>query len=679
MKKPILLLIVIVFIAALLSCTEKGYVDYMSEFAGFEPTIGARTNDETPEDLALIYGDPTATEVHVLPVELETDFIFGVDMSSIIEVETAGGVFYNEAGEEQDVFEILADHGVNYVRIRLWVNPFNDEGATFGGGTDDTTTGIAIAQRAARVGMRICLDFHYSDFWADPGKQSIPRAWASLSKPALVQAIHDYTYETLMAFQNAGVRPHMVQIGNEINNGFVWPRGKISVYGFDDLAEYLTAGLSAVKEVSADIRTVIHLAEGASEQKLTYFFDNIIANGVEFDIIGLSYYSFWHGPLEQFEETLAALDEKYEQPIAVMEYSYGYTDVSNEFTSNIYSSELESAGGYLTSLQGQTSYIRDVNAAVASIPSGLGTFYWEPAWLGIEGTSWASQGAFDYLDAQGDAAGLGKASWANQALFSYSGKALPSLSVFAAMRTSTFDQEEIYSLEDDLNVVINLGANETLPTTTVAYTNLDRRTRVAISWDETELSAVSTAGTYVVHGTVQSGVDTVPIVCHVEAYVNFIQNASFEDGGKVTADVKDFAYVEAWEVTEDVAGAVKVESKNPRTVDNQGSNNLNIWASSAYAFTLWQTVVLPAGTYSYSVWARSADTLPAVELFLSSGGIDIASQSVTFGSSWSDWNQNTLTFTLTEQTTVLIGLRGACVAASWAHFDDFALKEVAPS
>lgn len=679
MKKTFLFLLVLLFVPVFLACREKGYVDYMSTYEGFDPTIGDLSNDESLQDLSVIYGDATATDLHVLPVELPDDFIIGVDLSSILEVEAAGGVFYNDEGQEQDIFEILADHGVNYVRIRLWVDPYDDAGNSFGGGTCDTATGIAIAKRAARVGMRICLDFHYSDFWADPSKQTVPRDWSSYSKAQLIQAIHDYTYDTLMQFQDAGVRPHMVQIGNEINNGLVWPKGKISVYGFDDLAEYLNAGLSAVEEVSPDIRTVLHLAEGASEQKLTYFLDNILANGVSFDVIGLSYYSFWHGPLEQFQAALSVLEDKYDQDICVMEYSYGYTDYSNENTANIYSSELETEGGYGTSLQGQTSYIRDVNAAVASVSSGIGSFYWEPAWLGIPGTGWASTYADAYLTAQGDSGSLGKVTWANQSLFSFSGKALPSLGVFEAMRTSTYDQETILTLEDDLSVVINLGADETLPATTVATTNLDRRTLVPIVWDEAELAAITGAGTYVVHGTVQSGGESVPVVCHVEAYVNYIQNGSFEDGGKVSADVKDFAYVAAWDVEEDVAGAVKVESKNPRTTDNAGHNNLNIWASSAYSFTLWQTVSLPAGTYSYTVWSRSADTLPAVEMFLSAGNADVASQAIVYGSSWSEWKENTVTFTLSEPATVTVGLRGQGAASSWAHFDDFALKEVDPA
>lgn len=682
MRKHITLFIItLLFITTLVACQSKSYVDYIDKPIQYTPTIGTKRNNESIADLKVIYDDDTADQIQVLPVDLPDDFIIGVDMSSILDVLAKGGVFYNANGEEQDVFEILKDYGVNYVRIRLWHNPTNEQGLGFGGGNNDTNTGIEIAKRAARVGMRIALDFHYSDFWADPSKQSIPRAWTGFTDEQVVDAIYTYTKDTLKAFEKAGVRPHMVQIGNEINNGMVYPNGNIATRGYRRLAMFLNAGLKAVKEISPKIQTVIHLAEGASEQRLTYFFDKMVENNVEFDIIGLSYYSFWHGTLEKFQQTLAALEARYPQQIAVMEYSYGYTDYSNEFSANIYSSEMESEGGYKTSMQGQASYIRDVNAAVASIESGIGSFYWEPAWLAVNGAGWASGGAIEYLTAQGDdVSSIGKASWANQALFSFSGKVLPSLNVFNLMRTSTFDDEQIETLETELSVVINIRANETLPTHTIAYTSLDRRTMVPITWNLTELATIQGAGNYTIHGTVTHGTQTLNVVCQVEAYENYLINGSFEEGGKVTADVKDFSLVNGCSVTQTVTGAVKVESKNPRTTDNNGHNNLNIWASAAYDFSVYQTVTLQPGTYTLIVYGRSAMNgevhRPNVQLYVSSGNTNLFEQAFIYGVSWSDWQKNEMTFTLTETLTVQIGLKGSGAATAWAHFDDFALKSI---
>lgn len=675
MKKFTIVLLLLIFTLTLSSCKKKGYEDYMDTFSGFDKTIGDLTNDESIENLKLIYNDETAVDLKVLPVELRDDFIFGVDMSSIIAVEEAGGVFYNELGEEQDVFEILAEHGINYVRIRLWHHPFNDEGEPFGGGNNDTEVGIKIAKRAARVGMRIALDFHYSDFWADPGKQKMPRAWDSLNDSDLKAALYQYTYDTIKEFEKEGVRPHMVQIGNEINPGLLFPKGRLSIYGFDKVAEFLKEGLRAVNDISPDILTVIHLAEGASEQRMTYFFDGIAEYDVEFDIIGLSYYSFWHGPLHEFEETLRVLEEKYDQDIAIMEYSYGYTDYSNEFSSNIYSSGFEADGGYNTSMQGQVSYIRDVNNAIASIESGIGSFYWEPAWLAVDGAGWAEDGAIEYLEAQGDAVGIGNASWANQALFSFTGKVLPTIKVFDEMSTSTFDNEQVLSYEDEMNIILNIRSNDTLPQGLIVYTNLDRRTTMPITWNQAEVDAMTEAGDYIVHGSVQNGTETLEITCYVEAYANYFENPSFEAGGKVSNDVSDFSKVDGWDVTSTVADAVRVESKNARTVDNQGFNNLNIWAGGSYDFTLYQTITLQPGTYEYSVWARSADNIPPVSMFVRNGATDIKTQEVLYGASWSQWIINTFTFTITEETTVTIGIEGDCPAASWAHFEDFSLRE----
>jgi len=682
MKKILTFAVLMLLFISLMACNNTtAYTDYLDTYTGFTPTYGTKVNNETVQDLVTIYGDETATNINVLPVEnLSDDFIFGVDVSSILDVEAAGGVFYNADGQEQDVFEILADAGVNYVRIRLWYDPYSDDGVAFGGGTNDTYRGIEIAERAARVGMGIVLDFHYSDFWADPSKQSIPRAWESVYDVSeAADLLYQYTYDTIKAFEDAGVRPQMVQIGNEINNGLVWPLGRSTSYS--RVATLVKAGIQAVNDISPDIKTIIHLAQGASEQSLMYFYDKMLAEDVDFDVIGLSYYSYWHGDMATFEETLQALDAKYEQEIAVMEYSYGFTDLSTENSVNIYNSEMETAGGYDTSMQGQASYIRDVNNAVASISKGIGSFYWEPAWLPVAGAGWASEGASAYLEAQGDdTSSLGKVTWANQGLFSYSGKVLPSLSVFEQMRTSTFDSEEILSYEQSLSVVINLGDTYTLPTYTTGKTNLGRMVQIPITWNESDVALLTTPGEYTVNGSFEFDGETIPVTLNVTAYVNYLLNGSFEVGGKVSSDVKDFSLVPNWDVTQSIDGSVKVESKNARTTDNAGYNNINIYATSDYNFTLYQTVTLPAGTYQFSVWARSAMNgtaeSPTVSLFASIGDTSLATASISYGASWNEWVQTTITFTITEESTVIVGITGNGVATSWAHFDDFALQIV---
>lgn len=678
MKKFLSILMILTLTLSLFAC-NKAYVDYMEDFDGYEETIGSSTNDESIADLVSIYSDETAQDINVLPVEnLDDDFIFGVDISMVLEVEKNGGKYYDEDGQERDVFEILKEHGVNYVRIRLWNQPYNEDGEDYGGGNNDIETDLELAKRAARVGMRILLDFHYSDFWADPSKQTIPRAWADLTEDEVEDAFYQFTYDTIKRFEDEGVRPHMVQIGNEINNGFIWPIAP-TVRGYGRIAKFIQLGIDAVHAVSPDIRTAIHLANGATESSLVYFFDEMIENNVDFDIIGLSYYSYWHGPMTQFEETLQALDERYDQDIAVLEYSYGFTDLPHENASNIYSSDNEASGGYKTSMQGQASYIRDVNNAVASIDSGIGTFYWEPAWLPVAGAGWATEGARTYLAAQGDDGGLGTVSWANQALFSYSGKVLPSMNVFNLMRTSTYDSEEILSYDDQLSILLNLRSDDGLPSTTTGYTSLDRRTQIPITWDQEEVDLMTSPGTYTIHGTIPSGDSTLPVTITVEAFENFIVNPSFEDDGRAASDIKDFSLITGWDVIQNVDGTVKVESKNPRQVDNAGVNNINIYATSAFTFTLYQDTVLVPGEYRLSVWARSnndnADR-PAVVLFYGDGETIIGSSTVTYGGSWSEWVQTVVTFTVTEEATYRIGIQGSGDPQAWAHFDDFGLQKL---
>lgn len=678
MKK--MLVVSLLLIGSLLfTACQKPYVDYMDNFDGYKKTVGTKTNPESIDDLISIYQDPTAANINVLPVEgLDDDFILGVDISMVYEVEKHGGTYYDEDGKERDVFEILKEHGINYVRIRLWNEPYNTEGEPYGGGNNNIDVDIALAKRAARVGMRILLDFHYSDFWADPSKQTIPRAWADMTEDEVEDAFYQFTYDTIKRFEKEGVRPHMVQIGNEINNGFIYPIAPV-VRGYSRIAKFISLGIQAVHDVSPDILTAIHLANGASQNSLIYFFDKMIENNVDFDIIGLSYYAYWHGTMTQFEETLEALNDRYTQKIAVMEYSYGFTDLPHENASNIYSSELEALGGYKTSMQGQASYIRDVNNAVASIENGLGTFYWEPAWLPVAGAGWATSGAQSYLALQGDDAGLGTVSWANQALFSYSGKVLPSMNVFNLMKTSTYDEETILSYDDELSILLNLRSNDTLPSSTTGYTSLDRRTQIPITWNQDEIDQMTTPGTYIIHGTIPSASGTLPVTITVEAFENYIINPSFEDDGRATSDIKDFSLITGWDVIQSVQGTVKVEGKNPRQVDNAGTNNINIYATSAFTFTLYQDTYLTAGNYRLSVWARSnndnADR-PSVVLFYGQNQTITSSEVITYGPGWSDWVQTILTFTITEDQTYRIGIEGGGDAQAWAHFDDFGLQKL---
>lgn len=603
-------------------------------------------------------------------VGLDDDYIMGVDLSSVIEVENAGGKFYDAEGNEGDIFEILADYGVNYIRIRLWNDPFDENGNSFGGGGNDLGTDLEIAGRAVAAGLKVCLDFHYSDFWADPSKQTMPRAWTGYTYDALRQVVYDYTYETLKKFEEQGCLPSMVQTGNEINNGFLFDKG--SAASWRNI--YLYEALSAVKAVNPEIRTVIHLADGATYSTISGFVDSLIADNIDFDVIGLSYYSYWHGSMAKFQSCLEALDDKYDKDLCVMEYSYGYGDVSNAYTGNVFSSALEEAGGYKATVQGQASYIRDVNEAVASTSHGIGSFYWEPAWLPLAGTSWASEYAAGYLAAQGDGGGEGTVSWANQALFDFDGKPLDSLKAFRLMRKSGLCRETVLEIADEFSAGVDLSQAEiALPETTTAFTDLDRWTELKITWKKSDVSALTSAGTYTVRGTVECGGEEYPVICTATCYYDYLKNGSFEEDGFV-ADVKDFSLVTGWDMT-GTAGSYRVETKNARS----GKANVNIWCASAFENNLSQNLYnMTEGEYVFSVWARSASdsaAYPDCTLYVTVGGKTYEA-TVAWGASWSDWVQTSVSFTVTGMSDAVVGVRSTGSASSWAHFDDFVLSKI---
>ena len=244
--------------------------------------------------------------------------IVGADISFLPQLE-ARGIKFSDNGVEKDVFEILKDHGFNYIRLRLFVDPANDSGYSPGKGFCDLPHTLDMAKRIKNAGMKFLLDFHYSDTWADPGKQFKPKRWKDLDFKDLAKEVFDYTSSVLQALKAQQTLPDMVQCGNEINHGIIWPEG--NVQHLDSLAILLNAGMAAVKTVDPSIITLLHIALGGQNDESEFFLDNMISRGVSFDVIGESYYPKWHGTLEDLKNNLKLLNEKYQKPVIVAEYS----------------------------------------------------------------------------------------------------------------------------------------------------------------------------------------------------------------------------------------------------------------------------------------------------------------------------------------------------------------------
>lgn len=300
-------------------------------------------------DAAYAAGEvPAVPAPHVRSVDLG-DKMIGADISFVPQEESKGKR-YSDKGVERDVLDIMSSYGFNYIRLRLFVDPTAEGGYSKEGfcGLEQT---IKMARRIKKAGMKFLLDFHYSDTWADPGKQFKPASWAGDNGSALEGRIYSYSKETIERFIAEGVRPDMVQIGNEINHGMVWPQGKIGD-SYMSFAVLLRCASAGVRAADPGIKIMVHIACGGDNAGSVAFFDKIISRDVKFDIIGQSYYPKYHGSLDDLRSNLTDLALRYRKPIVVVEYQ---------------------------------QYRREVNEIVAGLPDnlGLGTFIWEatsPAW-----------------------------------------------------------------------------------------------------------------------------------------------------------------------------------------------------------------------------------------------------------------------------------------------------------
>lgn len=363
------------------------------------------------------------------------DFIKGADVSTLHELESLG-VRYRDRGVEKDLLEILSGYGVNAVRLRLWNDPRSGSGEGYGGGGNDLATTMALAHRVRARGMGLLLDFHYSDFWADPGKQHLPRAWRGLSGRRLEQAVHDFTLQILAALREAGVLPTMVQVGNEITNGLLWPNGK-APEAFPAMTRLVNAGIRAVRSFSSSIPVMIHLDQGGNNALYREWFDRWFQQrGEDFDVMGLSYYPFWHGTLDDLERNLNDMARRHGKDLVVVETSTGFTTEDyaareglgpGERKGMATKPEVAARAQHPLTIQGQCDFLRDLIRRIRRVEGGRGRgfFYWEPAWLPVKGSTSATPAGRAYT---GDP-GPGGNEWANQALFDYDGNALPALEV----------------------------------------------------------------------------------------------------------------------------------------------------------------------------------------------------------------------------------------------------------
>lgn len=339
-----------------------------------------------------------------------TDFIRGVDLSMLQQIEANNGI-YRENGIEKDALQIFREHNLNFVRLRLWHTP--------SGGYDNLVKTLLMASRIKSYGFKFLLDFHYSDTWADPAHQTKPAAWQSLFFQELKDSVYQYSYDVITALKNQNTLPDMIQIGNEITCGILWNDGRVcdpfnTPQQWTQLAELINEGIRGINESlgSGDtIKIMIHIDRGGDNNGSRWFFDHLLSENVNFDVIGLSYYPWWQGTLSDLESNVNDLALRYNKEIVIAETAYPWTLDWYDNVQNIVGEQGQLLPGYPATVEGQTNFLKDLINLVQNIPDnkGAGLFYWAPEWISVPS--------------------LGSP-WENVTLFDFSGELLSSISVF---------------------------------------------------------------------------------------------------------------------------------------------------------------------------------------------------------------------------------------------------------
>lgn len=614
------------------------------------------------------------SEIYVAPINgIDENFIRGMDISSLLVEEASGVKYFDEAGQEQDLFKILADNGVNYIRVRVWNNPYDEAGNGYGGGNCDASTAATLGSRAAAYGMKLNVDFHYSDFWADPSKQMCPKAWADMNIDEKQQAIYDYTVESLNMISDAGADIGMVQIGNEINHGMAGETTE------DNIILLLKKASEAVRKISAergnDIKIAVHFTNVDDKSSMLRKALWLSNEELDYDIFGISYYSYWHGGLKNMKDTLATIKGQYKKDVMVLETSFPYTGEDGDCFGNSVSED-DIVGEYICSAQSQANAVWDVMSKMAEI-GGLGVFYWEGAWIPVGnsydtnqeiwnkfGSGWASSYSTDY-DPNDAGKYYGGCSWDNQAFFDFDGKVLPSLGVFKYIYCGTNTPEKLEFFKS-CSVEVTQGQDIVMPEGVYGvYNNRELSREVPTVWKAEELEAIDTSmgGEYQVHGITEDGYEVIANI--LVTYANLLDDQGFENGSA------------AWQVGFDCA-------VNPTDIQNKasdayaGEKAMHFWnADEEQVFWVEQTITATEdGTYNAFAYIQGGDAGSdhEVRFYIKVNGEEAASDDTAKLTGWKQWSRpevNGVEAAAGDEITV--GMYVSCAAGGWGTMDEFCL------
>ena len=649
------------------------------------------TEPEVEEEDTYITGEISVEKIQNLP----EDFIMGMDISSVVSLFESGVTYKDFEGNTidntTDFCKFLAANGITHIRVRVWNDPFDASGNGYGGGNCDVAIAAEFAEGCRAAGIKMLIDFHCSDLWADPGKQQAPKAWANYSVAEKATAVEEFIGSALQTIDPNHETVDMVQVGNETTGGFV------GVYNTADMCTLFSAGAKAVHEYNDDVKVVIHVTN-PEKGNVTKWAKNLNDNAVDYDVLATSYYPYWHGTLSNLESELKTVKSTYGKDVMVAETSYAYTlEDSDGHSNTVRVGNNDSSTSYPFTVQGQANSIRDVMETVNNA-GGLGVFYWESAWLtvgditGLEGdalevqieenkaiwekygSGWAASYAGEY-DAKDAGVWYGGSAVDNEAMFYPDGTPTAALYVWNYVKTGAVSKYVAVEAIGNPAVTVKAGEAVTLPeTVTVSYNSGD--VEESVEWNTEEVEAIDTAvpGTYEVNGTVTFSKEvnqgeykeqtTATVVYTVVVkQVNLFTDANdagFENGANFTIE----------------GNGIKAIPSNEDVYAGNGCLHW-YWASATTGTVTYNNVItLEAGEYNLAaVMAGMAGEKVALQilntekevLFVGDAGV---------ATGWGNWDTVEMTFELTEATDIMLRVVVEIQDGGWGSVDELYLSQV---
>lgn len=645
--------------------------------------------------------DDTAVEadINVEKVSnLSDDFIMGMDISSVMS-EFDSGVTYrdfegNKISKITDFCQFLKKCGVTHIRVRVWNDPYTDDGKGYGGGNNDIDTAVEIAKGCQAAGLKMLVDFHCSDFWTDPAKQQAPKEWNEYTVDQKAKALQEYLQDSLKKINDTDVEIAMVQIGNETNNAFI---GESYV---TDMCKLFSAGTEAVRTFNTvndtNIKTVIHVTN-PEDSYMTTWAERLKNNNVEYDILATSYYPSWHGTFDNLKSQLQTVKSTYRKDVMVAETSYAFTLDDTDGHENTIregnNDTMQSGKQYPFSPQGQASYLRDLIDVVNSA-GGLGVYYWESAWITVgdttgltgvdynnkvadnkikwetRGSGWASSYSDEY-DPDDAGQWYGGSAVDNQALFAADGSPLASINVWNLVKTGAVSRyTSVDSIESPAET-IEVGGEYTLPgTVKVTYSNETLNENV--EWNQEEIAAIDTIipGTYIITGTV-----TFSKQINTGEYAEMTESTVIY---KLTVKEKNLIG-DDWSFENGDSNFVGLDSTG-KGIDGEtpydGDKCLHWYLDNAatpvvtYNGSGNNGITLQPGSYTFECVAQGkvGDTVTLKVINYTTNKVLETGEAVSLNA-WKNWMTPSVTFSIAEETTIALQMEIGIQNGGWGTID----------